>query len=224
MQINLHNIDWKKVIHYIITIVLCLILFNKCGNEESLLNENKSLSQDVKQYKYEAKKYIDKNNALNEKVALLEFNKQKIKKEIDLIKINTKHELAKTNSLSTKEIASYYQKRYKKQVVITQYGVALKDSVAKQNIKETIEKDGCLDEIKLVKKELAIEESKLLIKDSINLNLSKAYNELEKANSTQEDLILNVEKSLKKERVKKKFWQITTGAVLGAATYLIMVK
>lgn len=60
MQINLHNIDWKKLIHYVITIVLCLLLFNKCRDEKTLLNENKSLSQDVKQYKLEAKKYVKK--------------------------------------------------------------------------------------------------------------------------------------------------------------------
>lgn len=165
-----------------------------------------------------------KNNALNEKIVVLECLKQKVKKEIVCIKNNTKSTLEKANKLSTKEIASYYQKRHKKEVVITQYGVALTDSVAKENIKEIIEKDGCFEEIKLVKKELAIEEGKSLVKDSINSNLTKAYKELEKANSAQYELIQNVEKSLKKERVKKTFWTITTGVVIGTAAYFVIAK
>lgn len=224
MQINLNNVDWKKVIHYVITIVLCLLLFNKCGNEESLLNENKSLSQEVKQYELEAKKYVEKNNALNEKIVVLESLKQKVKKEIVYVQKETKAKLEKVPSLTTKQQAIYYQNRYKKPMVVTQYGVALPDSVAKKNIKETIERDGCFEEIKLVKDELAIEEQKSAVKDTISSNLTKANVELNKANHIQKQVIESTEKSFRREKRKKTVWQVVAGVAISIATYIAAVK
>jgi hypothetical protein len=126
--------------------------------------------------------------------------------------------------MSTKNIANYYQKRYSSPVVITQYGVALSDSIAKKNIKETIEKDHCFQEIKLVKEVLSIEEKKGEVKDSINKNLTKSFQEIEKANTAQTEMIQNVEKSLKKEKRKKTFWKVATVAAISASAYLVITK
>ena len=224
MQINLNTIDWKKVMHYAITFILCFLLFSKCAENKELQRSSFVLQKEAAQHKTSAQKHVDAINALQEEVSVLETKKQKVKTEIVYLEKKTKATLEKVPSLSTKEIASYYENRYKKPATITPYGVALKDSVAKENIKETIEKDGCFEEMKLIKKGLAIEESKSSIKDSINSSLTKAYSALEKANSVQAELIQNTEKSLKKERIKKTFWQITTGAIIGSAAYFVIAK
>jgi len=81
----------------------------------------------------------------------------------------------------------------------------LSDSISKKNIIELTEKDGCFEEVKLVKKELVIEEEKGVIKDTINSNLTKANIELHKANFEQRKIISNDEKIIRKEKTKKHF-------------------
>lgn len=58
-----------------------------------------------------------------------------------------------------------------------------------------------------------------MIKDTINSNLVKSNNLLVAATNIQEEVIRKTEKSVK---AKKTFWQITTGAILIASTYLII--
>lgn len=223
-QINLTQINWTKVLHYTITIVLCIILFGKCTENKELQLSSAMLKKEAAQHEANAQKYVDKINALNDKVTILETKKQKVKKEIVYVEKKTQTKLEKIPSLTTKGIAVYYQKRYETPVVITQYGVALPDSVAKQNIKETIERDGCFEEIKLVKDELAIEEQKSAVKDTINHNLTMANIELKKANHLQKRVTKNAEKSFRREKNKKTFWQVVAGVAISIATYTAVVK
>lgn len=201
-----------------------VVVFFKFNGTNELKLENSSLEKDVKSYKANAKKYVDENNRLKDSITLLETRKAKVEKEIVYIEKENQSKLEKVPSMSTKNIANYYQKRYTAPVVITQYGVALSDSIAKKNIKETIEKDYCFQEIKLVKEVLSIEEKKGEVKDSINQNLTKAFQEIEKANTAQTEMIQNVEKSLKKEKRKKTFWKVATVAAISASTYLVITK
>ncbi|MEN9487997.1 MAG: hypothetical protein RL494_262, partial [Bacteroidota bacterium] len=105
-----------------------------------------------------------------------------------------------------------------------QYGVSLSDTIAKKNIVELIEKDGCFHEVKLFKVQLQLEEKKGIVKDTIIENITKANIDLHKAIFTQEKIIDNAEKSLRKEKNKKTFWQVATGAVIVGAGYLLITQ
>jgi len=212
--------NWKSVV----ILILGLFLFKSCqeDKESKLLNAGYKIQ--VKELKASADKYVAKNNALNDTITLLEKKKQKVKTEIVYIQNKTKSDIKKVPTLNTKQIANYYQQRYKLPVTITQYGVSLSDTIAKKNIVELIQKDGCFEEIKKVNSELKIEEEKGVVKDSINKNLSIAISELDKAISTQDKVIDNVEKSLRKERTKKTVWQVATGAAIIGAGYLLIAK
>lgn len=209
---------------YIVILVLCFFLFKSCEGGKELQIANRELKLEVKELVLAADKYVAKNNALNDKITLLEIKKQKVKTEIVYIQKKTKSEAEKVPALTTKQIANYYQERYKLPVTITQYGVSLPDTIAKKNIVELIQKDGCFEEVKLFKTQLQIEEKKGIVKDTIIGNITKANTDLHKAIFTQDKIIDNVEKSLRKEKNKKTFWQVATGSVIVGASYLLIVK
>ena len=209
---------------YILIIVLGITLFRTCEGEKEAKLANIGLKKEAKEYVISADKYISKVNELSDKIVLLEKQKQKIKTEIVYVQKKTDTAIKKVPTLNTKQIANYYQVRYKLPITITQYGVSLSDTVAKKNIVELIEKDGCFEEIKLVKTELQIEEKKGILKDTIIGNITKANVDLHKAVFAQEKIINNVEKSVRKERNKKTFWQVTSGIILAGAGYLLITN
>ena len=222
MQINLNTVDWKKLVLYFIIFLLSLLLIKECTRNSELESQTKTSKEEVKTLKVKVKQYSDKNNKLNEDLVILNSKKEKVRIKVTYLKSKEKSELKRVPNLTTKEIATYYQKRYKKPIVITQYGVSLSDSIAKENIKEVIQKDNCIEEVELVREELVIEEKKSMIKDTINSNLVKSNNLLVVTTNIQEEVIRKTEKSVKVEKAKKTFWQITTGAILIASTYLII--
>lgn len=178
-----------KYWQYLVIASLVLLLFIKSQDNEKII------------YQTPIKIYKDKI-----------VNLEKIK-EVEKIKIVTvikevKEKVAAVDSLNTKEIANYYQKRYKLPVTITQYGVALKDTVAKLNIVELIQKDGLLRELSHTKNILNITETQSKIKDSIIDN----HITIEK----------NLTNSVKSEKAKKTFWQIVSGGILVGAGYLLI--
>lgn len=209
---------------YIVILVLSFFLFKSCQGSNELKLANDDLKKEVKELVASADDHVAKNNALNDKITLLEKQKQKVKTEIDYIQNKAKSDIEKVTSLNSSQIAKYYQERYKLPIVITQYGVSLSDTVAKKNTVELIEKDGCFEEIKLVRTELQIEEQKGVLKDSVNGNLVNANILLKEAVTDQNKIIDNAEKSLRKEKNKKAFWQVTTAAVIVAAGYLLIVE
>lgn len=211
---------WKGIVIF----TMAILLFKSCEGSKKLQLANGKLKLEVKDLVISADKYVAKNNALSDKITLLETQKQKVKKEIVYIQNKTKSDVKKVESLSTKQIANYYQQRYKLPVTITQYGVSLPDTIAKKNIVELVQKDGCFDEIKLVKTELKIEEQKGIFKDTIIGNITKANTLLKDAISGQDKIIDNAEKSFRKEKTKKTFWQVATGAVIVGASYLLITK
>jgi len=205
---------------HLVILVLSFFLFRSCQGNEELNIANRDLRYEVKELVASADKYANKVNELNDKIVQLENQKQKIKKEIIYVQNKTKSDVKKVPALSTKQIANYYQERYKLPVTITQYGVSLPDTIAKKNIVELIEKDGCFQEVKLFKIQLQLEEEKGILKDTMIGNLTNAN--LHKAVFAQDKIIDNAEKSLRKEKNKKTFWQVATGAVIVGAGYLLI--
>lgn len=209
---------------YIVIVVLCFFLFRSCQGGKELQIANGNLKLEVKYLTASADKYANKVNALNDKITLLETQKQKVKTEIVYIENKTKSDVKKVPTLNTKQIAIYYQERYKLPITITQYGVSLSDTIAKRNIVELIEKDGYGQSLKLFKTQLQLEEKKGIFKDTIIGNITKANVNLNKAVFAQNKIIDNVEKSLQKEKNKKTFWQVATATVIAGAGYLLITK
>lgn len=209
---------------YVLNAVLLLMLYLSFGVSDSKDGIISALKLEVEGYIASADKYVAENNALKDKLILLEQEKQKVKTEIVYVQNKTKSDLKKVPALNTKQIGNYYQERYKLPVVITQYGVALSDTIAKKNITELIEKDGCFAEVKLFKTQLKLEEKKGIVKDTIIGNLTNANVDLHKAAFVQKKIIFNVEKSLRKEKRNKTFWQVASGVILTGAGYLLIVK
>lgn len=211
---------WKGIVIF----TMAILLFKSCEGNKELQIANRDLKLEVKELVITADKYVANNNALSDKITLLETQKQKVKTEIVYIQKKTDTAIKKVPALTTKQIANYYQERYKLPVTITQYGVSLPDTIAKKNIVELIEKDGCFHEVKLFKVQLQLEEKKGIVKDTIIENITKANIDLHKAVFTQEKIIDNAEKSLRKEKNKKTFWQVATGAVIVGAGYLLITQ
>lgn len=223
-QINLNNIDYSRLLPYVAILILSIFLFKSCQGSKELELNNADLKKEATELVASADKYIAKNNELNDKITVLEAQKQKVKKQIAYVQEKTQSGIEKVPALNTKQIATYYQERYKLPITITQYGVSLSDTVAKKNITELIQKEGCFEEIKLVKIDLDIEEKKGVAKDSINNNLTNANILLKDAVAGQDKIIGNAEKSVRKEKNKKTFWQVATGAITIGAGYLLIVK
>lgn len=209
---------------YILILVLSFFLFRSCQGSNELKLANDGLKKEVKTLIADSNKYVAQNNALNDKLVLLEKQKQKVKKQIVYIEKQTESEAKKVPTLNTKQIANYYQERYKLPITITQYGVSLSDTIAKRNITELIQKDGCFSEIKLVETQLELEEKKGILKDTIIGNITKSNIDLHKAVFAQDKIIENAEKSLRKEKRNKTFWKVTSGIILAGAGYLLITQ
>lgn len=209
---------------YAVILILSFFLFKSCEGSKELQIANRELKIEVKELVASADKYVAKNNELSSKILQLEKLKAKVKTEIVYIENKTKSDLKKVPTLNTKQIANYYQERYKLPIVITKYGVSLSDTIAKKNIVELIQKDGCFAEVKLFKVQLKLEEKKGIVKDTIIGNLTNANSNLHKAVLAQDKIIENVEKSVRKEKNKKTFWQVTSGIILAGAGYLLITN
>jgi len=166
-QINLTGINWSRILPYVAIALLSIIILSTCNNSERTQLANEVLKKDIKISELQAQKYANRINALNDSLVTLNKLKQREIVKIVILKKWVKTKLEAVASLKTKGIANYYQNRYKLPVVITQYGVALSDTLAKKNIVDVIERDGFKAELDLTKNVLSIEEKKGTVKDSI---------------------------------------------------------
>jgi hypothetical protein len=213
-QINLTNIDWMRIIPYVVIAILCFILFNKCNDDNSKL-ANDLQKQKEKVSNINIDKYIDKINALNDSLSVL--NNRKKKESIKIVTIIKEVEAKSKDieNLTTTEISKFYQKRYNDKVVITKYGTSLKDSTAKKNIIELIQKDGLTKELTITQDILAIEEKKGVVKDSIIIHKDSIISEKSNIIVDYKQIEKNLNHSIKAQRVKTNFWRVASGIILG---------
>ena len=214
-----YNNWWKLVI-----IILIYLLFKSCQTNNKVQLANVDLKKEVNDLIDTADLIASKNRALRDTIAILEIKSQNVKTKIVYTQNKTKSDVKKVATLNTKHIANYYQERYKLPIIITKYGVSLSDTIAKKNIIELIQKDGCFAEVKLFQTQLQIEEQKGIFKDTIIGNITKANVDLNQAIFTQRKIINNAENSLQKEKNKKTFWQVTSGILAAGAGYLLITK
>jgi hypothetical protein len=213
-QITLPHIDWMRIFPYIVIAILCFILFNKCNNDNSKL-ANDLLKQKEKISNINIKKYTDKINSLNDSLSILNNKKKKQSIKIVTIIKEVEAKSKEVENLTTNQISKFYQNRYNDKVVITQYGVALKDTIAKQNIVELIQKDGLRQELSLTKNILLIEEKKGIVKDSIIIHKDSIISEKSNIIVDYKQIEKNLNSSIKSQKTKTNFWKVASGVVLG---------
>lgn len=215
-----NQIDWVKVALWTTVIILSFFLFKSCEGSKELELTNTIEKQKVKVLEQEAQKYVDIANQYRDTVTLLKTKKQKVKKEIVYIDKKEKEELKTVSSLTTKGIATYFQDSYKIPVTITQYGVAVTDTLGKAIITDLIRGQGYKAKLIYTQKLLDIEEKSGIAKDTIIKKLDKAIIKKDSASVVKDVIIKNAEKSVRKEKNKKTFWKVATGVAVTIATYL----
>ena len=215
----------KSIIHdnwKVLVIIFCFFFILKsCQQEDELELSNNKLKKEVKESIKKVRDLESRNNQFYLKLKKLQNEKKKVKTEIGYIQNKAKSAIKKIVSLSTQEKAKFYQERYKTPIEVTKQGICLSDSISKKNIIELIEKDSCIDEIKLVKAELQIEERTVLLKDSVISNFSMSNEILKEVIHNQYKIIKDTEQSLIKQKLSKKIW---VGLIILGASYLIIKK
>lgn len=182
------KIDWVKIGSYIVIIILSFMLLKSCNKEPEVV-------------------YKDRIKVLTKTVKFLEKQKQEIKTKIVYVQKEAEKQAEKVIRYTNYEISDYYGKRYDYELELAEGGVIMPDTIAKRNIVELIQRDGCFKELKLTNDVLKIEETKGIFKDSIISNLN--------------DTVILQEKTIRKEKNKKTFWQVLSMLLVTGSVYAI---
>ena len=222
IQINLSRINWLQTSSYIAIIILSILLFRNCQDNEKLQLANSNFKQELKISDLKIEKHVNRINALNDSLVILNKLKQREKVKIVTVTKEVEKKIQSVGSLTTKGIANYYQDRYKLPIVITKYGISLSDTIAKKNIVELVQKDGLVLELNHTKNILNIAENQSEIKDGIVILKDSIISENAKQIASHLEIEKNLNKQVKSERAKKTMWQILSGAILVGAGYLLI--
>lgn len=229
-----------RLFPYIIMAVLATVIYFKMNVNNKLSIEVEAQKLQAKVYEKNAKGYIAESDVLKKQIPELKNNvkdleqKSKLKdNEISSLKNKVNAKLSDIKTYNSNDIAKYYQNRYKdkKGVVLTQYGVALNDTVAKNSISELTICDGTTQELSITKEKLETTNKIVIVKDGIIANVESQNNSLNlaivennKALDANNEIIKKTEKGLRHERNKKNFWKLATGTVLTLSGYLLFTK
>lgn len=222
-QINLLSAkEWLFKNWAIVALVIVSFLYFKSyQGSEKLGIVNNQLKNDVEVLAKDAQKYVDIANSYRDTVTLLKKQKQKVKDSIVYVEKKEKKDIKVISTLTTKGIANYFQDSYKIPVKITQYGVAVPDTLGKAIITDLIKGQGYRAKLKFAEQLLSAEEKSGVAKDSTIVNQIKAIEKINQAIVKQETVIENTEKAFKMERTKKTFWKLTSGTIFLLGGYLI---
>lgn len=224
---------------YIVILVLSFFLFKSCqgGNElKSSLATSKAKQESylviAKTNEDAAVFYRKQADNRKGKIAILEKEVVGLKASKTAVDNKTKERVKKVQNYTSQEIKKYYVKEFKYlDIPIIAAGLVHSDSLNKMII-TVIEKG------KGAQEKLVITENALAKSEEANSELKQANGELEKsndsfleanknlksANEEANDSVKIVEKSLRKEKNKKTFWQVATGAVIVGAGCLLIVE
>lgn len=205
---------------FIALVIVCFLYLRSCEDVARLEASNSELKSDVKVLGKDAQRYVDIANAYRDTVIILKKKKPAIKDSIVYVEKKQEKDIKVVSSLTTKGIATYFQELYKIPVTITQYGVAVPDTLGKAVITDLIRGQGYKAQLKFTQELLVLEERGSAAKDSTITNQDKALDKVNAANTTQEAIIKNTEGQFKKERNKKTGWK----AISGGLAILLLVS
>jgi len=223
---------------YVALAIALFFLFKSCSGTTEL-------SKDFAKAK--AENTIYKNSALVHEKKAISF-RETANRQREFIKVlrsqleNTKSDLAQSKKETSKKvdkvknmdlvgIKEYYKDRYNyTNIPIQSKGLVLSDTLNRFIITDLIKGDGATASLKIA--ETALIQSEVIIDslDSVNLTLIKSndsfmltVSDLKKANEKADEATKIVEKSFRKEKNKKTFWQIigTIGIATSAVLFIV---
>jgi hypothetical protein len=220
-------------------VIVSFLYFKSCEGSTEL--ESSLATSKAKQESYLAIAKTNKDAAVfyrkqadnrKGKIAILEKDVAGLKASKKVVDKKLAEKIKKVQNYSSQEIKKYYQKEFKYlDIPIVASGLVHSDSLNKMIITVIEKGKGAQEKLvitekALVKSEQANKELKQAngeLETSNDSYITSNYN-LEKANEEANNSVKIVEKSLRKEKNKKTFWQVATGAVVVAAGYLILNK
>jgi len=240
-QINLLPVkEWLFKNWAIVALVIVSFLYFKSCEGSRELESSLSASK-VKEDSYKAIAktnedaavfYRTQANKRKTKIAVLEKEVVALKTSKIAVDKKTAENIKKVQSFTSQEIKKYYVNEFKYlDIPIVAAGLVHSDSLNKMII--TVIEKGKGSEEKLVLTEKALAKSEVANAElkqangeleKSNDSFSEANDNLKKANEEADKAVKIVEKSFRKERNKKTFWQATTAAVIIGASYLLIVK
>lgn len=241
MQYNLTEAKNKFVKYAPYVAILFIVLyFTRCDRDDKSEAEKNQWKREAAQLREKAKEFKHKAEMLEVKNArykdtIAYFEKDNVKKEIEIALLYKKNDVSqeKAKRLTPTEIADYYTVRYNVQqgVTTTKEGTCLKDSIARLNIGELIKFDVTRAHLKIAKEISANKDTIISQKDSIietqeiqKISLFAAVESHEKAANADKEIIKNVEKSLRRQKMQTVKWKVISAGILTAAGYLLIVK
>jgi len=209
---NFLKSNWKNIA----LILLVLFVFFQCNSNEVALAEAKFQKKEAKKHLANAELFQKKNEALIEKeikyqdtIASLEIKNSEVKTKIVEVKRKGAIEIERVKKFKSSEIANYIKSRYKAletEVVTTQQGTNISDTIAKKMIVEVTEGDICQEEVFGLNEVIYNNEKIIEQKDGIisnvkeqNVNLLSAIDEYKAADELKSNALKNTEKAFKKE-------------------------
>ena len=234
---NFLKSNWKNIA----LILLVLFVFFQCNSNEVALTEAKFQKKEAEKHLANAELFQKKNEALIEKeikyqdtIASLEKKNSEVKTKIIEVKRKGAIEIERIKKFKSSEIANYIKSRYKaseNEVVTTQSGTNISDTIAKKIIVEVTEGDICQEEVFGLNEVIYNNEKIIEQKDGIisnvkeqNVNLLSAIDEYKAADELKSNALKNTEKAFKKEKLKKNFWKLATIGIGAVSGYLIITK
>ncbi|MBC7845558.1 MAG: hypothetical protein H7Y10_03600 [Flavobacterium sp.] len=220
-------------------VVVSFLYFKSCqgGNElKSSLVASKAKQESylaiAKTNEDAAVFYRTQANNRKGKIANLEKEVVDLKASTIAVDNKTKERVKKVQNYTSQEIKKYYVKEFKYlDIPIVAAGLVHSDSLNKMIITVIEKGKGTAEKLQITEKALTkSEEANTELKqangelEKSNDSFSVANDNLEKANKEANNSVKIVEKSLRKERNKKTFWQVTSGVILAGASYLLIVK
>ena len=204
------QIDYQKLWMLISIIALLIIVFSQCESQSSL---ERSALADVKMHEKNAELFEKKNEYLQQKQSELEQQldvalKNRNKIDSNLQKVRTITKVVVDTTIANK----YLKERYKNNSI--------------QVVNDLIQFDVCkaenqLMETAIVNRDSIIDLNTTLYKNQLQVskNLNDALDETKQANQGLNDLLLNEQKKLKKQKRQNFFLKV---AVVGLGAGLIL--
>jgi len=240
-QLNLiYAKEWiYKNWSYVALAIALFFLFKSCSGSSELSEDFAKAKAESTIYKNSALVHEKKAIAFRETaekqrefIKVLRSELEDTKTDLAMAKKETSRKVDKVKTMDLIGIKKYYKDRYNyTNIPIQSKGLVLSDTLNRFIIKDLIKGDGATASLKIA--ETALYQSEVIIDslDSVNLTLIKSndsfmlsVSDLKKANEKADEATKIVEKSLRKEKNKKTFWQVIGTIGIATSAVLFIVK
>lgn len=245
VQIDLHKIkEWVKIhfISIIIIIILLFLLFNRNGNIDTILSENKILKKEIGVIKKDVQNKLIQNKKLEIIISKYEKQVTSLDNENSL-KDNELKKLSESNKkiiedikkMSEDDLTKFFKNRYgpKNAIVKTNLGIAFKDTISKKIAVDLTNCDYTEEKLNIVEYQYNNQIKITSLKDSIievnkeeKENMNFMLNGKDNIITNQESLINNQEKVITKQKRKSSLLKLSviSGVLLGFGTGFLITK